>query len=114
MMLRRAGMLAFLVAYLGVGVCRQACVLDMPVLRSDAGSVGASSGHCGRMAPTSREGTSRSHAPCCARRSGNASVLLPAQAMVLRPVAFSVDIISFAVQAPRADDGAPSYLDAGA
>lgn len=83
MMLRRATVLASLIAYLGVGMCRQACALDFPAPGTSASAVAADSDHCHDETSGSQDRSRHSSAPCCTLGSADAFVLLPAQAAIL-------------------------------
>jgi len=108
MTLRRATVLASLIIYLGVGMCRQTCALDIPPLPAVAA---ANANHCHDETPPS--GSRRGTAPCCMLSVQDASVLLPAQAAILPATASSVvAAIDAALMIP--DAATPSELAARA
>jgi hypothetical protein len=109
-MLRRATVLASLIAYLGVGVCRQACALDFPVPYPGVAAVAADCGHCDDEAPGSQDRSRHSPAPCCVLGSADASVLLPAQTAILSVPPSRVAFVSVNQASTIPDDAAPSEL----
>ncbi len=110
MMLRRATVLASLIAYLGVGVCRQVCALDLPIPRPDNAAVASGCSHCHAKTPASSGSSRRFPAPCCVHSAEDASVLLPTQLAILPTPASSVTFVY--INAPTAipDAAAPSAL----
>ncbi len=113
-MLRRAAVLASLIVYLGVGVCRQACALDLPVSRPNGAVPASGCVRCREKSRASSDSSRRAPAPCCVLGAQDASVLLPAPAAILPARDFSAAFVFAAPPATIGDASAPSVLAARA